>query len=36
VDIYTGCFVGGKLLGGLGVTVDILTKLASVYCNFSL
>ena len=30
------CFVGGKLLGGLEVIVDILTMLASVHANFSL
>jgi len=32
----TSCFVGGKVLGGLGVTIDILTVLASVHANFSL
>jgi len=30
------CFVGGKLLGGVEVTIDILTMLASVHANFSL
>jgi hypothetical protein len=31
MDIYTGCFVRGKLLGGLGVTMDIPIMLASVH-----
>lgn len=36
VDMYTGCFVGGKLLCGLGVTIDTLIMQASVHASFSL